>query len=89
MGWLSGLLVWVLVMSNSLAWAEGIAVIVNRPVDYFVRQFFYERALNSKPTQKFDQSNTPIPFRTIIRQSSLATLRFVNNLPEAIGYLFK
>ena len=70
-------------------WPDGKRiVVVNRPVDSAVRKVFYKKVLDSKPTQKFHLPNTPIPFRSIVQRSSLATMRFVNNLPEAISYLY-
>jgi phosphate transport system substrate-binding protein len=70
-------------------WPDGKQIIVvNRPVDSAVRKVFYQKVLASKPTQKFYLPNTPIPFRTIVQRSSLATVKFVSNLPEAIGYLY-
>lgn len=70
-------------------WSDGRQiVVVNRPVDSVVRKLFYRKVLKSKPTQKFSQPGTPIPFRSIVQRSSLATIRFVNNLPEAIGYIY-
>ncbi len=68
--------------------AGGQIIVVNRPVGSFVRKAFYQEVLNSKPTQRFFLTGTPIPFSTISRRSSRATIRFVANLPEAIGYLF-
>ncbi len=70
-------------------WKNGNQIIVvNRPVDSMVRKLFYRKVLQSKPSQKFSQPGTPIPFRSIVQRSSLATIRFVNNLPEAIGYIY-
>ncbi len=70
-------------------WPDGKQIIaVNRPADSTVRKVFYRQVLSSKPTRKFRLPGRRIPFRSIIQKSSLATIRFVNNLPEAIGYLF-
>ncbi len=70
-------------------WSDGKRIIVvNRPVDSTIRRVFYQKVLDSKPNQKFYVPGTPITFRSLIQRSSLAAIRFVNNLPEAIGYLY-
>jgi ABC-type phosphate transport system substrate-binding protein len=70
-------------------WPDGRQiVVVNRPVNSAIRKVFYQKVLNGKPNQKFYVTGSPIPFRSIIQCSSLATMRFINNMPEAIGYIY-
>ena len=70
-------------------WPDGKQIVlVNRPADSAIRRVFYQEALESKPTQKFFLPGSPIPIRAIVQESSLAAIRFVSNMPEAIGYVY-
>ena len=74
---------------QQLSWPDGKQIVlVNRPTDSAIRKAFYQKALDSKPTQKFYLPGSPIPLRSIVQESIQATLRFVKNMPEAIGYVF-
>lgn len=70
-------------------WPDGKPIVlVNRPADSNIRKTFYKEVLDSKPTQKFFIPGSPVPLKTIVQESTLATIRFVSNMPEAIGYVY-
>lgn len=70
-------------------WSDGKhVVVVNRSVKSEVRRVFYDKVLDSKPTKKFYDPGSPALFRTIVQRSSLALMKFVANMPGAIGYVY-
>jgi ABC-type phosphate transport system substrate-binding protein len=70
-------------------WPSGESVvIVNRPFDMEVRATFYRLVLNAKPTQKYFQTGSPIPFETMRVESEGAVPRFVARLPGAVAYCY-
>lgn len=71
------------------AWSDGSQIIViNRPATSDVREEFYKKVLNCKPTKKFYDPGSPSLFKTIVQTSDLATIRFVENINAAIGYVY-
>jgi phosphate transport system substrate-binding protein len=70
-------------------WPTGNSVvIINRPFDSDSRTKFYHLVLNAKPTQKYFQTGSPIPFETIRVESEGAVTRFVSRLPWAVAYCY-
>jgi ABC-type phosphate transport system substrate-binding protein len=71
------------------AWPDGTPVVaVNRDARSDIRKDFYEKVLQSKPTEKFFLPGSPVPFRTLVQKSGEAMIRFVASEPRAIGYVY-
>jgi len=74
---------------QKVKWSDGKKmVVINRPVDLEIRRRFYKIILKSKPTKKFFNPGTPVPFKTLRMKSDLATCKFVARIPNAIGYVY-
>lgn len=70
-------------------WNNGKRIlVVNRPFNRQIRAEFYKKILNSKPTKKFFKRGSPIPIKMMIQQSSLATIKFISRIPNALGYIY-
>lgn len=70
-------------------WPDGKPITaINRPIDSEVRRRFYHIVLHAKPTQKFFQTGSPIPFETIRVDSEASIARFVSQDTGAIGYCY-
>jgi phosphate transport system substrate-binding protein len=63
-------------------------VVINRPINSKIRRQFYSIVLNSKPTRKFFQLGSPIPFKMMLVKSDSATNKFIARIPNAIGYVY-
>ncbi len=69
-------------------WSSGQKIVVtNRPVQSSIRKDFYEKALGVKPSKKYFQRGSPIPFKTTRLNSGRAARKFVARVPNAIGYV--
>lgn len=64
-------------------------VIVNRPYDSKIRIRFYKTVLRAKPTQKFFKPGSPIPIKSMVAISALASRKFVERIPLAITYVYR
>ncbi len=70
-------------------WADGQKIVVlNHQVDSSIREQFYKKVFNVKPTKKFFAPGSPIPFKTMVLKSDKATRIFVSRIPNAIGYIY-
>jgi phosphate transport system substrate-binding protein len=69
-------------------WNDGSSImVVNRPTASSIRSAFYRAVLNAEPAQEFYQKGSPIPFKTLLQGSDIATKRLVARMPNAIGYI--
>jgi PBP superfamily domain len=70
-------------------WPNGESITaINRPIESEIRVRFYRQVLKAKPTQKFFQTGTPIPFETQRVDSEAAITRFVGRDRGAIAYCY-
>jgi ABC-type phosphate transport system substrate-binding protein len=70
-------------------WPSGESItVINRPIQSDIRVRFYRQVLNAKPTQKFFQTGSPIPFETQRVDSEAAIIRFVERDRGAIAYCY-
>jgi ABC-type phosphate transport system substrate-binding protein len=70
-------------------WPSGeSAVIINRSFESEIRAQYYRLVLNAKPTQKYFQTGSPIPFETMRVESDGAVARFVARIPWAVAYCY-
>ncbi len=71
------------------SWSDGNQImVINRPARSDVRKEFYKKVLKCGPTKKFYDPGSPTIFKTLVQRSDLATLRFVANMSDAIGYVY-
>lgn len=69
-------------------WPDGKPItVLNRPIESEIRRQFYDIVLKADPTTKFFVPGSPIPVKTMIVQSDLATRKMVASIPNAIGYI--
>ncbi len=69
-------------------WPDGKRItVLNRPIESEIRRQFYGTVLKADPTTKFFVPGSPIPVKTMIVQSDLATRKMVASIPTAIGYI--
>jgi ABC-type phosphate transport system substrate-binding protein len=66
---------------------EGITAL-NRPIWSEIRLRFYQLVLKAKPTQKFFQTGSPIPFETLRVDSEGSIARFATRDKSVIGYCY-
>lgn len=70
-------------------WPDGQKIVViNRKIDSGIREQFYKKVFNAKPTKKFFVSGSPVPFKTMVLKSDKATRLLVSRIPNAIGYIY-
>jgi ABC-type phosphate transport system substrate-binding protein len=70
-------------------WPNGEAIMVlNRPIWSEIRLRFYQVVLNAKPTQKFFQTGSPIPFETLRVDTEGSIARFAARDKSVIGYCY-
>lgn len=74
---------------RTTAWSDGKSIVaVNRDSSSGVREDFYGKVLDSKPTEKFFLPGSPVPFRTLVQRSAEAVIRYVAGEGRAIGYVY-
>jgi phosphate transport system substrate-binding protein len=71
-------------------WPNGDSItVINRPIESDLRRMFYHLVLHVRPTQKYFQTGSPIPFETVRVDSEQSIARFVSRLPSAIAYCYR
>lgn len=71
------------------SWKNGEEVlVVNQSARSAIRKSFYERALKDGGDRKYYQPGSPVPFSTMVQDSSAAVKMYVSRVPGAIGYIW-
>jgi len=72
-----------------IKWPDGQRIfVINRPIDSGIRTRFYKTVLKSKSGKEFIMPGSPLIFKTMSSKSSFGAKRLVNNIPNAIGYVY-